>query len=75
MLVMPKKARRIDHDFFNLYNTKIFKEKKKDKVVKIIGVNEKTNAFENIFESRKSTQVIKFSFNGLKGDACMKESP
>ena len=43
MLVMPRKAKRKDHDFCNLYNSKIFKAKQKEQVENAIGANEKMN--------------------------------
>ena len=65
MLVIPKNASKRDHDFCNLYNSKILKAKKNDNVVKMTGANEKINACENTFERRKSNQTIKLNFNGL----------
>ena len=73
MLVMPKKASKSAQDFWSLYNSKIFNANKKDKVVKIIGANEKIRDWEKSCEIKNNNHAITFNFRGLKDEDEIKE--
>ena len=75
MLVMPKKASKSAQDFWSLYNSKIFNANKKDKVVKIIGANEKIRDWEKTCDIKNNNHAITFNFKGLRDEDAIKESP
>ena len=75
ILVIPKNASTNAHDFWSLYNSKIFKAKKKDRAVKIIGAKVNTRWWEKNFDNTNNNQAIKLYFIGFKDEDSNKESP